>query len=155
MGYTVEREGIRIYVEDTGTGIPKELQNQVFGRFQKLNDFAQGTGLGLAISKAITEAAGGEIGFTSEPGVGSLFWAYIPCKIDIGSYADYSDPAQSPVLKGTEGKEMKILVAEDNDSNYSLVQHILKDYNLIRVENGVEAIEKKSATDSSTSFSWI
>ena len=37
---------------------------------------------------------------------------------------------------------MKILVAEDNDSNYSLVQHILKDYNLIRVENGVEAIEK-------------
>lgn len=142
MGYTVEREGIRIYVEDTGTGIPKELQNQVFGRFQKLNDFAQGTGLGLAISKAITEAAGGEIGFTSEPGVGSLFWAYIPCKIDIGSYADYSDPAQSPVLKGTEGKKMKILVAEDNDSNYSLVQHILKDYNLIRAENGVEAIEK-------------
>lgn len=142
MGYTVEREGIRIYVEDTGTGIPKELQHQVFGRFQKLNDFAQGTGLGLAISKAITEAAGGEIGFTSEPGVGSLFWAYIPCKIDIGSYADYSDPAQSPTLKGTEGKEIRILVAEDNDSNYSLVQHILKGYDLIRAENGVEAIEK-------------
>ena len=142
VGYKLKDGELEFYVEDTGTGIPKELQNQVFGRFQKLNDFAQGTGLGLAISKAITEAAGGEIGFTSEPGVGSLFWAYIPCKIDIGSYADYSDPAQSPVLKGTEGKEMKILVAEDNDSNYSLVQHILKDYNLIRVENGVEAIEK-------------
>ena len=61
MGYSVEKDGIRFYVEDTGTGIPKELQDRVFGRFQKLNEFVQGTGLGLAISRAIVEAAGGEI----------------------------------------------------------------------------------------------
>ena len=53
MGYSVEKGGIRIYVEDTGAGIPKELQDRVFGRFQKLNEFVQGTGLGLAISRAI------------------------------------------------------------------------------------------------------
>ena len=69
MGYSVEKDGIRFYVEDTGTGIPKELQDRVFGRFQKLNEFVQGTGLGLAISRAIVEAAGGEIGFTSEQGI--------------------------------------------------------------------------------------
>ena len=73
MGYSVEKDGIRFYVEDTGTGIPKELQDRVFGRFQKLNEFVQGTGLGLAISRAIVEAAGGEIGFTSEQGIGSTF----------------------------------------------------------------------------------
>ena len=71
MGYSIEREGIRIYVEDSGVGIPEELQERVFGRFQKLNEFAQGTGLGLAISRAIIEGAGGEVGFTSTPGIGS------------------------------------------------------------------------------------
>lgn len=83
MGYSIERNGIRFYVEDTGVGIPKEMQNKVFGRFQKLNEFVQGTGLGLAISKAIVESAGGEIGFHSEPNIGSTFWAWIPCEIHI------------------------------------------------------------------------
>lgn len=78
LGYSVDGEGICIWVEDTGVGIPPELQDKVFGRFQKLNEFAQGTGLGLAISRAIIEAAGGKIGFTSAPGAGSTFWARIP-----------------------------------------------------------------------------
>ena len=60
MGYSIENEGIRFYVQDSGVGIPVELQDRVFGRFQKLNEFAQGTGLGLAISRAIIEGAGGE-----------------------------------------------------------------------------------------------
>lgn len=80
MGYSIKKGGIRIYVEDTGSGIPQELQSRVFGRFQKLNEFAQGTGLGLAISRAIIEAAGGEVGFTSTPDAGSTFWAWIPCE---------------------------------------------------------------------------
>ena len=52
--------GVRFYVQDSGVGIPVEVQDRVFGRFQKLNEFAQGTGLGLAISRAIIEGAGGE-----------------------------------------------------------------------------------------------
>lgn len=145
MGYSIEKEGIRIYVEDTGAGIQKQLQDRVFGRFQKLNEFAQGTGLGLAISKAIVEAAGGKIGFRSEPGSGSIFWAWIPCEVCIQGQTDPIDQPQAKaqfVHNGISEEKIKILVAEDNDSNYSLVRHILKDYNLIRVENGVEAIEK-------------
>lgn len=145
MGYSVEERGIRIYVEDTGAGIPKELQPRVFGRFQKLNEFAQGTGLGLAISKAIVEAAGGEVGFTSEPGVGSTFWAWIPCEISMPEYTEQGDPSlpgSQSALGGGRPQEMKILVAEDNDSNYSLVRHILKDYDLTRADNGVEAVDK-------------
>lgn len=83
MGYSIEGKGIRFYVEDSGVGIPVELQDRVFGRFQKLNEFAQGTGLGLAISRAIIEGAGGKVGFISQPGKGSTFWAWVPCEIEM------------------------------------------------------------------------
>ena len=145
MGYSVEREGIRIYVEDSGVGIPKELQNRLFGRFQKLNEFAQGTGLGLAISKAIIEGAGGEIGCTSTPGSGSTFWAWIPC--EISTQKEHNPTISLPLqhqlsLNEIDKKELKILIAEDNESNYSLVQHILKSYHLTHVQNGAEAVNK-------------
>ena len=154
MGYSLENGGIKVYVEDSGVGIPYEVQNRVFGRFQKLNEFAQGTGLGLAISRAIIEGAGGEIGFTSTPGVGSTFWAWIPCDVSMQENIDPKatpQPAQaqetvplnhSISLKGINGKDLQILIAEDNDSNYSLVKHILKEYQITRVVNGVEAVEK-------------
>lgn len=80
MGYGIERKGLRIYVEDTGIGIPDDLHDKVFTRFEKLNEFSQGTGLGLTISRAIVEAAGGEVGFTSKLGVGSTFWARLPLR---------------------------------------------------------------------------
>ena len=80
MGYGIEREGLRIYVEDTGIGIPDDLHDKVFTRFEKLNEFSQGTGLGLTISRAIVEAAGGEVGFPSKLGVGYTFWAWLPLR---------------------------------------------------------------------------
>ena len=45
-------------------------------------------------------------------------------------------------LKGINEKDLQILIAEDNDSNYSLVKNILKEYQITRVVNGVEAVEK-------------
>lgn len=47
-----------------------------------------------------------------------------------------------PSLSDINKKVFKVLIAEDNDSNFSLVQHILFKYNLTRVKNGVEALEK-------------
>ena len=144
MGYSIEQGGIRIYVEDSGVGIPYELQDRIFGRFQKLNDFAQGTGLGLAISKAIVEGAKGEIGFNSEPGVGSTFWAWIPCEIEMVDSGDEGDSSSSLQFvfrdKFENEKDLNILLAEDNDSNYMLVKSILKDYHLNRVCNGIDAV---------------
>ena len=79
VGYAKQDEGIRIYCEDTGAGIPKEDQGKVFERFVKLNDYVQGTGLGLSICKAISEKCGGKIGVESEgEGKGSTFWMWIP-----------------------------------------------------------------------------
>lgn len=145
MGYSLERGGIRFYVEDTGVGIPLELQDKVFGRFQKLNEFAQGTGLGLAISRAIIEAADGQIGFISTPGAGSTFWAWVPCQIymqenELADNSLLSDAVEKPNKKNKDC--LKILIAEDNDSNYLLVQHILKGFDLTRVINGADAVNK-------------
>jgi len=78
MGYTQKENGLYIYVKDTGIGIPQEKQQRVFERFEKLDCYAQGTGLGLSICKAIAQAYKGKVGFTSEEGVGSTFWAWIP-----------------------------------------------------------------------------
>lgn len=88
VGYCVENGGIRIYCEDTGSGIPKEKCDDVFRRFVKLNDFVQGTGLGLSICKAIADSYGGRIGVDSEPGKGSHFWIWVPCDIESAEEAD-------------------------------------------------------------------
>lgn len=83
MGYEVLDEGIRLYVQDTGIGIPDEKKPKVFHRFEKLDEFAQGTGLGLSICKAIAESMGGSVGFKSSYGRGSEFWAVLPCQTKI------------------------------------------------------------------------
>ncbi len=74
-------EGLYLYCEDTGDGVPKEMQDKLFERFFKLNDYIQGTGLGLSICKAIAKASHGHIGMHSEgQGQGSTFWMWIPCQ---------------------------------------------------------------------------
>ena len=78
IGYKFAKEGIKIYVADTGIGIAPDKIDKVFERFEKLDDFAQGTGLGMAICKAIMDAFGGSIGVESEVGSGSVFWACFP-----------------------------------------------------------------------------
>jgi signal transduction histidine kinase len=84
VGYRSEerngRDGLYIYCEDTGAGIPKDKQDSVFDRFVKLNDQVQGTGLGLSICKNIVDHCNGQIGVSSEgPGRGTTFWFWLPC----------------------------------------------------------------------------
>lgn len=91
-GYRYENDGLYIYCEDTGEGIPKEAQGKIFERFVKLNDFIQGTGLGLSICKAITDACHGQIGVISGgKGHGSTFWLWIPCEASIIEQKDISN----------------------------------------------------------------
>lgn len=152
MGYEYREEGIYFYVKDSGIGIPDEKKNKVFHRFEKLDEFAQGTGLGLSICKAIAEAMGGNVGFESKYGKGSLFWALLPCEVEIPSEitqqrtervtsSDKKDIVAGTSSSNTPGRKT-ILVAEDIQSNYQLVSALLrKRFNLVHAANGQEAIE--------------
>lgn len=148
MGYKYVDKGIRIYVEDTGIGIEAKNHDKVFRRFEKFDSFAQGTGLGLSICKAIIDAQDGKIGFESAKGVGSTFWAWFPCEAQIEELEEHCDKQISHkkdnqlVKLESNPINYNILIAEDNDSNFLLMKHILKEYKLIRACNGVEAVEK-------------
>lgn len=72
---------VQITVEDTGYGLSKENQKQMFQKFFRVKDTAaetSGTGLGLVITKAIVEAHGGSIWLESEEGVGTTFFVTVP-----------------------------------------------------------------------------
>ena len=74
-----QRDGLYVYCEDTGAGIQKDVQDKIFERFFKVNDFVQGTGLGLSICKAFADTCGGDIGVVSDgDGRGSTFWLWVP-----------------------------------------------------------------------------
>ena len=149
MGYECEPGKVRLYVKDTGIGIPDKKKNRIFSRFEKLDNFAQGTGLGLSICKAIADATNGEVGFESEENVGSEFWyiAYIKVEYtektgleEVEVEEDISEQDFS-VFSERLG-QLNILVAEDIDSNFQLVKKILKDNDLDRAITGAEALEK-------------
>ena len=140
FGYRHEKDKLYFYVSDTGCGIEAEKKETVFNRFVKLNSFAQGTGLGLSICQMIIKKLNGEIGVESEYGKGSTFWFTLPDTI----IQDKSTEEIVTVSQSTAPKQQKditLLVAEDNESNYILIHALLKNYNLLHAHNGKEAVE--------------
>jgi PAS domain S-box-containing protein len=64
----------RVWIENNGIGIAKDLQGRLFGMFQRLTQDYEGTGMGLAIVRKVVERMGGKVGLESEEGKGSRFW---------------------------------------------------------------------------------
>jgi len=141
---------LRFYVKDSGCGIPKDRQKSVFERFVKLNSFIQGTGLGLSICASIVHKLGGKIGVESEESIGSTFWFTIPYSPVAGTTLFNDNPERKSDVNKDVADIATLLVAEDDASNYKLIEAILgKEYNLIHAWNGEEAIQlyKKQQPD--------
>ena len=131
MGFQIVPQGVRLYAGDTGCGMTEN----------------EGTAQGTTIAKAIVEIYHGEIGAVSSPGKGSTFWAILPLNTGTDDHA--ADDGAGHGRENVSGQKVsdrdcatvRILVAEDNDSNYMLVKVLLKGYNLTRACNGREAVE--------------
>ena len=159
-GYELVDGQIVFHVTDTGTGIEPEKVGRVFERFAKLNNHAQGTGLGLSICKSIVERLGGQISVSSIVGVGTTFTFTLPYSTqetpkEVDSEMKtvlYKEkvPQSGNGISANEGtgkekihmtKQVCILIAEDTDSNYDLLNAILgKQYRLVRANDGMEAV---------------
>ncbi|MGB3922769.1 MAG: ATP-binding protein, partial [Bacteroidales bacterium] len=145
------RAVIEFSVADTGIGIPREKQDEIFESYaQASSDTTRkygGTGLGLAICKRLVDLQGGTIGVTSEPDNGSVFTFSI----------EYSMPAEEPrtAESGTASDSMnalvgkKILVAEDNKINFFVANKFLESWGVkvTHVENGALALEEIKKQD--------
>lgn len=79
LGSDKKKSSIRIWVRDTGKGIPADKCNEhLFERFVKVDDFVAGTGLGLSICRSLADVLGGQVGVESVYGQGSTFWVEVP-----------------------------------------------------------------------------
>ncbi|WP_405117167.1 ATP-binding protein [Phaeobacter sp. BS23] len=141
-----DRLRLRFSVTDTGIGIAKAKQDQIFERFSQADAAITrrfgGTGLGLTISRLLCEAMGGEIDVTSDPGKGSCFSVHMRMQPATGSgLVEVADSAQQA---GRSLDGMRILVAEDNRINRLLVEKYLQDepVTLEFAVDGAEAMEK-------------
>ena len=142
---------VRCRVTDTGVGIPLDRQDLLFQQFSQADSSTTrefgGTGLGLAIGKRLVELMGGQIGFRSEPGVGSTFWFTLPALAKPHSIAPTAVVGSAPTVPIRETsperrQPIRILVAEDNAVNRLLVTRMFEKmgYAIELATNGREAV---------------
>ena len=150
FGYCVsdDEKTITMKVADTGSGIdPKDIDSIFQTYVSKDAEQQNGYGLGLPLSKIIVEKLGGHISVNSKLGVGSTF--SFTFHFD-GSYVNNNTTSKpcftiSRTLRAKPDKDISkmklILVAEDEECNFELIQNVLNNrYRILRARNGIEAV---------------
>lgn len=129
-------------VTDTGIGISKEQQQNLFSPFTQADPTTSrkygGTGLGLSICKQLVELMGGRIGVTSKLDEGSRFWFKLPCVI-----TEPKVTSATPKATPSEDQQLQVLVVEDNRVNIKVIKALLKREGIepMVAERGIQAIE--------------
>lgn len=131
-------------IADTGIGIEKEKQEDIFTAFKQAHDTISngfgGTGLGLAISRQLIQLMGGSITVESVPGSGSVFSVTIPMPEAVEEYDESRPgmpgsetrdtlpvpPPESSSTKTETIYDLKILVAEDNEINQRVLRMMIE-----------------------------
>jgi len=139
FGYTLKKEFIEFFVEDTGIGIPIDQQELVFDRFRQakrdeIHNYG-GTGLGLAIAKAFVSKLYGQLSLYSKPGKGTTFYFTIP-------YLPVNTKQQNTSTVELKNDAATILVVEDEVINYLYFEEVLTQLglNILHAKDGAETI---------------
>ncbi|MBB3898314.1 hybrid sensor histidine kinase/response regulator [Roseococcus suduntuyensis] len=133
--------GIRVEVQDSGPGVPREKRHLLFQDFTQLGELGDpespGTGLGLAITARLVALMQGRIGVESEPGQGAMFWVEVP----LAEATPPREPAQ-PGMAGGSVRPLRLLVADDIAPNRLLMRALLgaAGHEVTVVTDGAEAL---------------
>jgi signal transduction histidine kinase/AmiR/NasT family two-component response regulator len=145
LGCELQGSFLKFHVRDTGIGIEKNKIHKIFNRFSQADETISwkygGLGLGLSIVNENIALLGGQIHVESSPGIGSVFYFSVPYL----PFMENETPQveNEPLVDKPDTK--KILIAEDEDSNYILLETILSklytNIGIIRTTNGQQTIE--------------
>jgi len=140
---------VKITIEDTGIGIPKNKINSVFNRFAQIDSSLkkqhEGSGLGLAISKDLATKLGGSITVQSTENHGSKFEITLLFEI----LRDQHNHGIKETFKNLNLSHLKTLIVDDNKINVAILKKILEDVNIDVdiAHNGKVAVEKVKANN--------
>ena len=127
----LNKDFFRIKVTDTGRGLDKQEQQQLFKAFERLGleqTEIEGTGIGLVITKKLVELMGGTIGVESKKGFGSTFWVNLPLRHELNVNEKIllnQSRLMENDMSDLENKK-SVLYIEDNPANLRLVEQILQ-----------------------------
>ena len=148
-----ENNIVRICIIDTGKGISQDMLQEIFQPFNRLNAATkiEGTGIGLSISKQLVEMMNGNIGVNSIVDQGSEFWIELPGSLNLTTALENEKTAQhsDDTIASVPANDQKILVAEDNPTNQTLILSQLEalGYTADLAKDGQEALNKMVNTD--------
>jgi PAS domain S-box-containing protein len=126
---------VRLFVQDSGIGIPREHIGKVFDPYYTTKQ--KGSGLGLAVTYSIIRKHGGHIAVESAPGAGTTFTVYLPA-CDAGCAEAQADEGR---IAGGKGR---VLVMDDEPEVRETVGAMLErlGYTVELVESGARAVER-------------
>ncbi len=123
---------VRLSVQDTGMGLSAEQVGALFQPFNRLGQEGgsqEGSGIGLVVTKRLVELMGGEIGVSSTPGMGSVFWVTLKAAapLSVGTVSPARGLGSTPVALGQAqgGAQRTVLYVEDNPASLELMKQIL------------------------------
>jgi two-component system, cell cycle sensor histidine kinase and response regulator CckA len=129
---------LSLYVEDSGSGIPKDLQARIFEPFFTTKGPGKGSGMGLAMVYGILRQHGGSIRVESEPGAGARFGIFLPLA-EAGAGAPQAAAAPAVLMHG----KGCILVVDDEAVVRATATELLRylGYVVLHAEGGREALD--------------
>jgi len=143
LGYEVRENNVYIYANDDGESISGERRARLFDRFDHLADESYvGQELNLPIARSIVRSLHGEIGYKQEEGgKGNIVWCIIPKNYASASTSAIKGALESATASQDKGQKV-ILIAEDNQNNFQLLNLILrKDYIILHAHDGYEVVK--------------